>query len=340
MELPIRAPGDGVVAAVRCREGELVQADARWSSFVVNCRTRSPSSKSGPRDGLQNESARVVDRRQDRVRQPAERGGAAGDRGVARSSARNGCRRWRTPPRCSPASRARRASATRRSCRISPGSIARSRRASPKSRCSPRRPKPSAGRTSTRASTSRWRRTSRCASARIAAGLRVRGYLSTAFGCPFEGDGRAGTGRRRRRAARATSACSRSAISDTIGIAHPGQVPRVLDAVLARLPVDRHRAAFPRHARHGARQRAGGAALRHRDVRRVGRRPRRLPVRARRRRQPGHRRSDLHAGRVGDRNRSVADRPSARRRRSSPRRSTTACRRAMRRRSAATATSS
>ena len=27
------------------------------------------------------------------------------------------------------------------------------------------------------------------------------------------------------------------AVSDTIGIAHPGQVPRVLDAVLARLPV-------------------------------------------------------------------------------------------------------
>ena len=28
------------------------------------------------------------------------------------------------------------------------------------------------------------------------------------------------------------------AISDTIGIAHPGQVPRVLDAVLARVPLD------------------------------------------------------------------------------------------------------
>jgi biotin carboxyl carrier protein len=29
MELPIRAPGDAVVATVHCREGELVQADAR-----------------------------------------------------------------------------------------------------------------------------------------------------------------------------------------------------------------------------------------------------------------------------------------------------------------------
>jgi biotin carboxyl carrier protein len=28
MELPIRAPGDARVRAVRCREGELVQADA------------------------------------------------------------------------------------------------------------------------------------------------------------------------------------------------------------------------------------------------------------------------------------------------------------------------
>jgi oxaloacetate decarboxylase alpha subunit len=33
MELPIRAPGDGVVAAVSCREGELVQADAVLVAF-------------------------------------------------------------------------------------------------------------------------------------------------------------------------------------------------------------------------------------------------------------------------------------------------------------------
>src|SRR5580765_1148707 len=70
----------------------------------------------------------------------------------------------------------------------------------------------------------------------IAAGLRVRGYLSTAFGCPFEGavDPR-----------QVASVAARIldlgvfevVISDTIGIAHPGQVPRVLDAVLARVPV-------------------------------------------------------------------------------------------------------
>jgi hydroxymethylglutaryl-CoA lyase len=72
----------------------------------------------------------------------------------------------------------------------------------------------------------------------IAAGLRVRGYLSTAFGCPFEGTvdplqvadvaGRL-----------ADLGVFEVAISDTIGIAHPGQVPRVLDAVLARVPAGR-----------------------------------------------------------------------------------------------------
>lgn len=70
----------------------------------------------------------------------------------------------------------------------------------------------------------------------LAAGLRVRGYLSTAFGCPYEGPVAPET---------VADAARRLldlgvfevAVSDTIGIAHPGQVPRVLDAVLARLPV-------------------------------------------------------------------------------------------------------
>jgi isopropylmalate/homocitrate/citramalate synthase len=70
----------------------------------------------------------------------------------------------------------------------------------------------------------------------LAAGLRVRGYLSTAFGCPYEGPVAPET---------VADAARRLldlgvfevAVSDTIGIAHPGQVPRVLDAVLTRLPV-------------------------------------------------------------------------------------------------------
>lgn len=76
-----------------------------------------------------------------------------------------------------------------------------------------------------------------CARAR-ASGLRVRGYLSTAFGCPFE---------RAVDPARVADLTVRLldlgvfevAISDTIGVAHPGDVPRVLDALLARAPADR-----------------------------------------------------------------------------------------------------
>ena len=72
----------------------------------------------------------------------------------------------------------------------------------------------------------------------LAAGLRVRGYLSTAFGCPFEGavDPRQVAIVAERLAALGVFEV---AISDTIGIAHPGQVPRVLEAVLARVPADR-----------------------------------------------------------------------------------------------------
>jgi hydroxymethylglutaryl-CoA lyase len=76
-----------------------------------------------------------------------------------------------------------------------------------------------------------------CARAREA-GLRVRGYLSTAFGCPYEGAVAPETV--------ATVAARlldlgvyEVAVSDTIGIAHPGQVARVLDAVLVRTTPDR-----------------------------------------------------------------------------------------------------
>lgn len=69
------------------------------------------------------------------------------------------------------------------------------------------------------------------------AGLRVRGYLSTAFGCPFEG---AVSPQQVADVAARLFALGvfEIAISDTIGIAHPGQVPIVLEAVLARVPAD------------------------------------------------------------------------------------------------------
>jgi hydroxymethylglutaryl-CoA lyase len=69
----------------------------------------------------------------------------------------------------------------------------------------------------------------------IDAGLRVRGYLSTAFGCPFEGAVAPATVAEIAERVAALGVFEVS-VSDTIGIAHPGQVPRVLEAVLARIP--------------------------------------------------------------------------------------------------------
>ena len=72
-----------------------------------------------------------------------------------------------------------------------------------------------------------------CARA-TALGLRVRGYVSTAFGCPFEGQ---------IAPARVASVASalvemgafEVAVSDTIGIAHPGQVRLVVESVAERI---------------------------------------------------------------------------------------------------------
>jgi hydroxymethylglutaryl-CoA lyase len=67
-------------------------------------------------------------------------------------------------------------------------------------------------------------------------GLRVRGYVSTAFGCPFEGEVAPA------RVASVAGALVEMgafevAVSDTIGIAHPGQVRPVLEAVAERVPL-------------------------------------------------------------------------------------------------------
>ena len=74
-----------------------------------------------------------------------------------------------------------------------------------------------------------------CDEARVA-GLPVRAYLSTSFGCPFEGPVAP---------ARVADLAERLidlgayevALSDTIGIAHPRQVSDLLDAVTRRVPV-------------------------------------------------------------------------------------------------------
>jgi isopropylmalate/homocitrate/citramalate synthase len=68
--------------------------------------------------------------------------------------------------------------------------------------------------------------------------IRVRGYVSTAFGCPYEGE--VPPERVAEVSARLVEmGAFEVAVSDTIGIAHPGQVPRVLNAVLARVPLER-----------------------------------------------------------------------------------------------------
>jgi hydroxymethylglutaryl-CoA lyase len=68
--------------------------------------------------------------------------------------------------------------------------------------------------------------------------IAVRGYVSTAFGCPFE---RAVPPARVAAVADALIAMGafEVAISDTIGIAHPGQVPEVVGAVTARVPLSK-----------------------------------------------------------------------------------------------------
>jgi hydroxymethylglutaryl-CoA lyase len=72
----------------------------------------------------------------------------------------------------------------------------------------------------------------------LAAGVRVRGYLSTCFGCPFEGP--VAPARVADVAARlADLGVFEVSVSDTIGVAHPGQVPGVVDAVAARIGLDR-----------------------------------------------------------------------------------------------------
>lgn len=72
----------------------------------------------------------------------------------------------------------------------------------------------------------------------LAAGLRVRGYVSCAFGCPFEGPVSPAAVLRVTRALLDLGVYE-VAVSDTIGIGHPGQVRGLLSMLGAELPFDR-----------------------------------------------------------------------------------------------------
>jgi isopropylmalate/homocitrate/citramalate synthase len=70
------------------------------------------------------------------------------------------------------------------------------------------------------------------------AGMNVRAYLSTSFGCPFEGTVPPETVADL--AARLVDmGVYEVALSDTIGGAHPGQISEVVGAVARRIPVER-----------------------------------------------------------------------------------------------------
>jgi hydroxymethylglutaryl-CoA lyase len=70
------------------------------------------------------------------------------------------------------------------------------------------------------------------------AGLWCRGYVSTAFGCPYEG-AVAETAVREVSMRLLELGVDELSIGDTIGVATPGDVDRVLDALLADIPANR-----------------------------------------------------------------------------------------------------
>jgi len=124
------------------------------------------------------------------------------------------------------------------------------------------------------------------------AGIRAQLTISTAFGCPFEGEVAAERVVRLAERAAAGSPVEIS-VADTIGVAVPTQVSGLLRQLRAALPQMRLRAQY----------RAGQCLRRDRERRaRAGcelRRHRRLPIRAGSHRQHPHRGSDLHASSHG-----------------------------------------
>jgi hydroxymethylglutaryl-CoA lyase len=74
--------------------------------------------------------------------------------------------------------------------------------------------------------------------AALAQGLRVRAYVSTVYGCPYEGhvDPKVAVWLTKELAA---MGCYQVSLGDTIGVAHPLQVEDVLGLVLAELPQER-----------------------------------------------------------------------------------------------------
>jgi hydroxymethylglutaryl-CoA lyase len=68
-------------------------------------------------------------------------------------------------------------------------------------------------------------------------GMRVRAYVSTVYGCPYEGKVDPGKALELCRVLRAMG-CYQISLGDTIGVANPRQVRDVLSRVLAETPID------------------------------------------------------------------------------------------------------
>ena len=131
----------------------------------------------------------------------------------------------------------------------------------------------------------------------------VEAIVSTAFGCPYEGD--VAPERVAQLAGHLLDAgADRLSFGDTTGMATPAPRRRPARRARARGHHRRsHRPALPQHARHRARERRRRARAGRHALRRVDRRARRLSVRARRVGQRGHRGPRAHARGHGHRHR-------------------------------------
>ena len=257
----------------------------------------------GPRDGLQNESRRAQRRRPGGLLRRARWRRACRWSRSGPSCRRSGCRRWPAPTRCSArVAQAGRASAA--GARPEPrglrgalgGRRARDRRLHRRQRDLQPQEHQRLDRRVVRALRAR-----SCREARARGSARARLRLDL-LRLPLRGPGRPGArGRVARRLPR--SACDEISIGDTIGVGVPTQVAGRDGRAAASGPGRGARGPLPRHARHRARERAGGAAGGRHDRRQLGRRARRLPLRAGRRGQPRDRGPALHAARDGHRDR-------------------------------------
>ena len=98
---------------------------------------------------------------------------------------------------------------------------------------------------------------------------------------PVRRRGRARGGRRTSRGRCYDMGCYEVSLGDTIGVGTPGKTRAMIEACRAARAGRQARRPLPRHLRPGARQHLCVARNGHGDVRQLGRRPRRLPVRAR-----------------------------------------------------------